>query len=228
MYDEVKGIIANKLTLEKYRELKNNGETGYDEIYTPTDIDEYVPTYKESLDTNNPIILRNLETGIYKIYGYFRYYSTQSGISAVDPFAFVVAEKGSAYSYVTILSSNSCERYKITDTGYEDLEDTGWIDLSYASGYSAGNATQLQYRCKKGFVTIRGGATGTFTSGSYTRINSTLLPSQYRPLVTTRNGAMGSGMRPCGVEINVDGTIKVGTYSTSMPTWIAFCVTYPI
>lgn len=140
----------------------------------------------------------------------------------------MIVEKTSSYSYVTVIASNEVHKYKITNTSYEDLDDTGWINLSYVSGYSAGTATQLQYRCKNGFVTIRGGATGTFTSGAYVTVNSTKLPSKYRPLLTTRGGATGASMRPCGFEINVDGTIKLGTNSTTMPAWIALCVTYPI
>lgn len=225
---QVNGVIINKLTIEQYRELKENSQLGTNESYVVTDIDEQVPIYKESLDVSNPIILRNLDSGVYKIYGYFRYYSGQSGISGVEPFAYIIVEKQTSYSYVTIVSSNSTQRVKIADSKYEDVDDTGWIDLSYVSGYTAGTATQLQYRCKNREVTIRGGATGTFTSGAYTTVNSELLPSQYRPLKTTRGGAMGSSMKPCGFEINVDGTIKLGSNMTSMPSWIALCVTYPI
>lgn len=43
-----------------------------------------------------------------------------------------------------------------------------------------------------------------------------------------QGGAMGASMRPCGFEVNVDGTIKLGSNLTTMPSWIAFCVTYPI
>lgn len=227
-YQDYNGIVVNKLKLEQYRQLKENNQLVNTQSYVITDLDEYTYKYIKSEDSSNPIILRNLDTGLYKIYGYFKYYSSYSGISATDPFAYVIVEKGSSYSYVTVISSNSAKRYKITNNSYEDLDDTGWINLSYADGFEAGNATQLQYRYKNGFVTIRGGAAGTFNSGAYTTINSDLLPSQYRPQLTTRGGAMGSGMRPCGVEINTAGKINVGTYSTSMPTWIAFCITYPV
>lgn len=225
---EVNSVIINKLTLDQYRELKEEGQVKANESYVITDIDEQIPIYKESLDVNNPIILRNLNTGIYKIYGYFKYNLNQSGISGADPFAYLIVEKGSSYSYVAIVSTNETIRYKITDSTYENVDDTGWIDLSYVNGYTAGTATQLQYRCKNGVVTIRGGATGSFTSGAYVTVNSDLIPSRYRPLKTTRGGAMGSGMKPCGFEINADGTIKLGSNMTSMPSWIALCVTYPI
>lgn len=123
---QVNGVTINKLTLSKYRELKNSNSLSKNESYVITDIDEQLPIYKASEDTSNPIILRNLNTGIYKIYGYFKYYSSQSGISGVDPFAYVIVEKGTSYSYVTIISSNSSKRYKITNSSYEDLDDSGW------------------------------------------------------------------------------------------------------
>lgn len=227
----INNVTVNKLTLAQYKTAKASNLLNDNEVYVLSDIDEQLDNiieYKESLDVNNPIILRNLDSGIYKIYGYFRYYESQSGISGVDPFAYVIIEKGTSLSYATVISTNSSNKYKITDTTYEDLDDTGWIDLAYKTGFSAGTATKLQYRYKNGFVTIRGGATGTFTSGSYVTVNQDLIPSQYRPRLTTRGGAMGSSMKPCGYEVNVDGTIKLGSNLSSMPSWIAFCITYPI
>ena len=231
MAQTLNGITVNKLTLAQYKTAKASSLLKTNEVYVISDIDEQLEDiiiYKESLDVNNPIILRNLDSGLYKIYGYFKYNSSQSGISGVDPFAYVIVEKASSQSNVTIIDTTKVERYSITNTTYQDLDDTGWIDLSYVSGYSAGTATQLQYRCKNNEVTIRGGATGTFASGSYVTVNKDLLPSKYRPQKTTRGGAMGASMKPCGFEVNVDGTIKLGSNLTSMPSWIAFCVTYPI
>jgi hypothetical protein len=231
MTQTLNGITVNKLTLAQYKSAKASSSLKANEVYVISDIDEQLENllvYKESLDVNNPIILRSLESGLYKIYGYFKYNSNQSGISGVDPFAYVIIEKGSSLSYATIIDTTKAVRYSITDTTYQDLDDTGWINLAYVSGYSAGTATQLQYRCKNNMVTIRGGATGTFASGSYVTVNKDLLPSKYRPQKTTRGGAMGASMRPCGFEVNVDGTIKLGSNLTTMPSWIAFCVTYPI
>lgn len=184
MSQTLNGITVNKLTLAQYKSAKASSSLNTNEVYVISDIDEQLENllvYKESLDVNNPIILRSLESGLYKIYGYFKYNSNQTGISGVDPFAYVIIEKGSSLSYATIIDTTKAVRYSITDTTYQDLDDTGWIDLAYVSGYSAGTATQLQYRCKNNMVTIRGGATGTFASGSYVTVNKDLLPSKYRP-----------------------------------------------
>ena len=203
MSQTLNGITVNKLTLAQYKSAKASSSLNTNEVYVISDIDEQLENllvYKESLDVNNPIILRSLESGLYKIYGYFKYNSNQTGISGVDPFAYVIIEKGSSLSYATIIDTTKAVRYSITDTTYQDLDDTGWIG---------------------------GGATGTFASGSYVTVNKDLLPSKYRPQKTTRGGAMGASMRPCGFEVNVDGTIKLGSNLTTMPSWIAFCVTYP-
>lgn len=229
--ETINNVIINKLSLAQYKSAKDSNLLKSDEVYVINDIDEQLENivkYRESLNANSPIIIRDLESGFYRIYGYFKYNSNQSGISGADPFAYVVVEKSSTITYATIITSNGYTKYKITDTTYENLDDTDWIDLAYKSGYSAGTATKLQYRYKNGFVTIRGGATGTFASGSYVTVNADLIPAQYRPKLTTRGGAMGTSMRPCGFEVNVDGTIKLGSNLTSMPSWIAFCVTYPI
>lgn len=210
MYDEVKGVIANKMTLEKYRELKRNNELGYDEIYTPTDIDEYVHIYKESLNTSNPIILRNLETGVYKIHGYFRYYSSQSGISAVDPFAFVIVEKGSTYSYVSILSSNSCKQYKITDTSCEDINDTGWVALT----------SKISYRKLNNVVYLKGSVTTSDTLGT--------MPTGFRPLNNHVFLIAGSGTYYAKARVTNAGVVSIlgGTGTTS--TTYEFVTSYPV
>lgn len=109
-------------------------------------------------------------------------------------------------------------------------ETVEWTDLEYTNGFSAGTAEQLQYSVNNGFVTIRGGATGTFTAGDYISINENgLIPEEYRPSQKIRTGACGSGARPCIAEIGTDGRIKLGFNGiTGTPSWIAFSVTYPI
>ncbi len=108
--------------------------------------------------------------------------------------------------------------------------DTGWIELPYDSGFTAGTAQQLMYRVKDGVCTIRGGATGTFTANAYTIVNKNKpLPAEYRPSVNVRSGACGSSATACIMEVNVDGTIKLGYDSTyGKPSWIAGIISYPI
>lgn len=206
---QVNGVTINKLTLEQYREAKTNNELATNECYTPTDIEEYVPIYKESLDTANPIILRNLESGLYKIYGYFKYYSSYSGISAAEPFAYVIAEKGSTYSYITVISSNKTKRYKITDVGYEDLDDTGWIALN----------SYISYRKIGSEVYITGRATTADTLGT--------LPSGYRPLSNHVFLIAGSGTYYAKARVTTAGVISIlGGTGTSTTTY-EFETSYP-
>lgn len=208
--DEIKGVIANKIPLERYRELLANNQTVNEEIYSISDIDKYVHTYKESLDTNNPIILRNLETGFYKIYGYFRYYSSQSGISAVDPFAFIIIEKGSTYSYATIVSSNEVKRYKITNSSYEDLEDSGWIALN----------SYISYRKIRNVVYLKGSVTTTNATGT--------MPSGYRPLNNHVFLIAGSGTYYAKARVTNAGVVSIlGGTGTSTTTY-EFVTSYPI
>lgn len=113
--------------------------------------------------------------------------------------------------------------------------DIPWTNLAYLSGFTAGTATQLRYTIENGVVYITGGATGTFASGSYTQVNSTLLPTAARPTTNAvRGGAMGSVMKPAGFEVNPAGTILLGWNNLGIsatqytaPAWIAFTVAYP-
>ena len=236
MYDEIKGIIANKMTLEKYRELLANNELANEEIYSISDIEKYLPTYKESLDTSNPIILRNLETGVYKIYGYFRYYATQSGISAVDPFAFIIIEKGSTYSYATVISSNSANRYKITDSSYEDLEDSGWINATLNSKFKAyATDHHPQYRKTGNVVEIRGIATPVEeVTASTSGVTMFTLPTGFRPSRNVYEICQGSNRNVWLLTITAGGNVQISRYGTTtninvpVNAWLTFNKTFTI
>lgn len=196
---QVNGVTINKLTLSKFRELKLSGQLVTNESYVITDIDEQLPIYKESLDNSKPIILRDLETGIYKIYGYFKYYSSYSGISAVDPFAYVIVERNSSYSNVTIISTNESKHYKITDTGYENLNDSGWIALN----------NFISYRKVRNIVFIKGTATTNDTLGT--------LPSGYRPANNHVFLSAGNGTYYAKTRVTTAGVIAIlgGTGTTT-------------
>lgn len=126
--------------------------------------------------------------------------------------------------------------YAITTAGYvppapvdEFPNDTdGWVDIAYASGFSAGTPGQLRYRIHRHVVYFMGGATGTFVSGTYHQVNATALPALIRPSAYRRGGAMGTAMRSCGWEIGPDGIIKLGANNTSMPSWVGFTDDYPL
>lgn len=196
---QINGVTINKLSLEKYRELKNNSSLETNESYVITDIDEQVPVYKESLNSSNPIILRNLDTGIYKIYGYFKFYSSYSGISGADPFAYAIVEKGTSYSYVTVVASNSVNRYKITDSNHEDLNDSGWLTLN----------DYIKYRKIGNIVFIKGTATTGDSLGT--------LPSGYRPSSNHVFISAGNGTYFAKARVTTAGVIAIlgGTGTTT-------------
>lgn len=208
--EEVKGVIANKMPMERYREKLANNEIVSGEIYSISDIEKYVHTYVESSDNSNPIILRNLETGVYKIYGYFKYYSSYSGISAVDPFAFVIVENGSSYSYVTIISSNDVKRYKITDSSFENLEDSGWLALN----------SYISYRKIRNVVYVKGSVTTANATGT--------LPTGYRPLNNHVFLIAGSGTYYAKARVTSGGVISIlGSTGTTTTTY-EFVTSFPI
>lgn len=201
----VKGATINKLTLDKYRELKSSNQLVSNESYIITDIDEQLDNiyiYKETLDVNNPIILRNLSSGVYKLYGYFKYYTGYSGISGIDPFAYAIIEKSSSYSYATIISSNEVNHYKITDSSYEDLDDSGWIKLN----------NYISYRKVRNQVYIHGSATTSNTLGT--------LPSGYRPKYNHVFLIAGSGNYYAKARITTAGVISIlGSTGSSSTTY---------
>ncbi|WP_437582737.1 hypothetical protein ACSAGD_10755 [Paramicrobacterium sp. CJ85] len=110
------------------------------------------------------------------------------------------------------------------------LGDTGWIDLAYASGFTAGTAGQLSYRVVDGIVFIRGGAAGDIAKGSYQVVAADPIPAQYRPAQHYRTGGMGTGMNGnTGIEINAtDGLIRLGWRGDEKPSWFAAGCSYPV
>lgn len=109
-------------------------------------------------------------------------------------------------------------------------DDTGWIDLTYEAGYTAGTAKQLRYRIRDGVVYIQGGATGPFTSGSYKTV--AMLPVAARPSEDQiRAGAAGSSGRAGLWEVNKTGEIKFAFNawgSSGVPAWMAMSCSYPL
>lgn len=109
------------------------------------------------------------------------------------------------------------------------FSDTGWTNLTYNTGYTAGTAQQLQYRVRDNVVYFRGGATGTFTSSTYQQVTAAnAIPSAYRPTQTHLAGAMGTNLLGCGSQITTTGEIMLGFVGSSVPSWISFSTSYPI
>lgn len=106
----------------------------------------------------------------------------------------------------------------------------GWNNLTYVSGFTAGTSGQLEYSVTNGVVYIRGSANGTFPADTYNNVVAVGgIPADYRPSNTQRGGAMGTSFRPCGFEVNSDGSIKLGWSNlSSAPSWISFSTSYPL
>lgn len=107
-------------------------------------------------------------------------------------------------------------------------DDTGWVNITYESGFTAGTPGQLQYRRIGNMLYLRGGATGTFTSGAYHVVGS--LPSDMWPTATVRDGAAGQGGRSALWEANVNGNILFcwQALGGSAPSWIALSAAIPL
>ena len=88
--------------------------------------------------------------------------------------------------------------------------DTGWVNLSYIGGFTAGTPGQLAYRKIGPQVTIRGGATHptAYTTSSLEAVAN--LPSGIEPVSTVRLGKYGTSLRPAACEITSGGQILCG------------------
>ena len=75
-----------------------------------------------SEDTSNPIILYNLDEGIYKLYGYIKYYPTYSGTTAITSPTLATVSKSSTTTYVQLLQpyGNKVIGYEIKNSSYTE------------------------------------------------------------------------------------------------------------
>lgn len=106
--------------------------------------------------------------------------------------------------------------------------DTGWVPLTYTSGFTAGQARQLEYRVKDGVFYLRGGATGTFLNATYTTVTDEPLPEGLRPSNVFRAGAAAQAGRGALVEVNTTGHILFCHSNATNPAWIACGVARPL
>lgn len=132
----------------------------------------------------------------------------------------------------------NAEHMNNLENGVEDVDnrvtvleqDTGWQDISYASGYSAGSGVPLKYRVKNGIVYMRGMIYGTFANASYVTVAT--IPSSITPNELIRSGAAGQQGKPALYEINPGGVIKISVNlmgsSVALPAWVHFNASYPI
>lgn len=87
--------------------------------------------------------------------------------------------------------------------------DTGWIDVTYNSGFTSANGGQLAYRKINNQVFLKGGAdrtAGNFTTTAEAVAN---LPTVARPSATERFASYGTGGRLGRIEITTSGDVNV-------------------
>lgn len=241
MAQTLNGATINKLTLAQYKSAKASNLLKANELYVISDIDEQLDsllTYKESLNVKSPIILRNLNSGLYKIKGYFKCNSNQSGISGVDPFAYVMIDKSSSVTYATVIDSSRTLRYSITNTTYQDLDDTGWIDATLTNDfipYANNSDNKPKYRKKNGVVYIRGCVSpSTELEASATGKVIFTLPTGYRTTYGIVKICQGSGKNVWCLAVNTNGTVTISRYGTTanakVPTtaWLPFEISFAI
>lgn len=115
-------------------------------------------------------------------------------------------------------------------TAWNKLNDTIWVNMTLASGFTAlADGSGIQYRVKNDVFCISGGATGTYVNGTYEKVIPIGgIPAVYRPVHPVRGGSMGTGLRSGGFEILPDGSVNLGHALTSAPGWLGFSASYPI
>ena len=90
-----------------------------------------------SEDSSNPICLFDLDEGIYKIYGYIKYYPTYEGTAIIQSPSLISVAKNSTTTYVQILeaSGNNVTGYEITKTSYKKQSKISeLLDIFYPVG----------------------------------------------------------------------------------------------
>lgn len=104
--------------------------------------------------------------------------------------------------------------------------DSDWVNMTYASGYTAGVPGQLAYKTTGSTLHIKGGATGVFPVGDYMQVSTTFIPPRFRPSDTQYFGAGVSGGHAGGIQISQQGFIQL--VSQVQPNWISAACTMPL
>lgn len=235
------GIIANKMTLAQYRTLKANNQLVNNEIYTFTDIDveiDNIVINLESMDRNNPIVLRGLADGLYKIRGYMKYYEGFSGIIAADPSVLVQIGNSSTKTYVLFVDYSGFQKYEITNTSYECTSDSGWVNATLVSGfknYGGSSSNAPQYRKVGDVVEVRGVLSPTTAvTASSNGVTMFTLPTGFRPSKPTYAICQGSGKNTWLLSVTTAGAVQISRYgvsgNTDIPTtaWLVLNITFTV
>jgi hypothetical protein len=109
-------------------------------------------------------------------------------------------------------------------------DDTGWVDVTYASGFTDANGGQLAYRKIGKQVYLRGGANRTAGDYSTTAVTVATLPTIAHPGQTERYASYGTLGRVGRVEITSAGAINVAVPNNVDPDspfgWMGLSHTY--
>lgn len=183
---------------------------------------------------------KQISTWTFELWGLFANYTFNMGLTALSQSH---GQTGQSMIYndsrTTTAPTGLSAAYTI-DPAVPDEIDTGWVNLTVLSGFTAGTTPSIpKYRVKAGVLYCKGGVNGTFTSGTYTNVVSGI-PSQYVPpagggsgSVVARGGAAGAGGRADLWQLNTDGTIAVawsnlGQTANTGPGWMEWTFSMPI
>lgn len=111
------------------------------------------------------------------------------------------------------------------DSGWVE-GDADWVNMVYASGFSAGTPGQMAYKVAGNTLHIKGGATGTFNASVYYQVSSTLIPAQFRPAATAYLGSVGTGGQEAGIQVSQNGYVQL--VSAAAPSWISATCSLPL
>lgn len=105
--------------------------------------------------------------------------------------------------------------------------ETGWITCPYQPGFTSATAGTLQASWDGKYVSLRGGASGTFPAGAYTQV-ATLPPEIPLPPdgYVHRDGIMGAAGRAGGVEVTQSRRINLTHDVSPAPGWLMATTTY--
>lgn len=111
--------------------------------------------------------------------------------------------------------------------------DTGWVDLAYAAGYTAGTPGQLAYRVLNGRLSFRGGAqktSGSFNAGTFENILAAPLAVNLRPGTNCHELNIGTGSRVAVTRVDTGGMLAMTTANgvATGATWAATNLAYPL
>ena len=135
-------------------------------------------------DSSNPTCLFDLDEGIYSIYGYVKYYPSDTGVAAITSPSLVTVVKSSTTTYVQLFEpyGNQITGYEITESGYTTsvIGSTNTKVSVTLSGVNSSSSYECFYFPSTGMVWLAMYSTGLTTIAS-SRTTIATVPEGYRP-----------------------------------------------